>query len=121
MHCSHLHVLILGRTQKFVRVIFEKVVLQQVRDSQQQFGVQTAALENMIHIIPFAIEIAGEPCDGSLLTVQFVLYQFADVYHTPVLCKYLLIVGYVVGPSVSQIVRRYLCMLYARYRTVGIV
>ena len=70
-----------------------------MRDSQQQFGVQTAALEDMIHVGPFAIEIAGEPCDGSLLTVQFVLYQFADVYHTPVLCKYLLIVGYVVGNS----------------------
>lgn len=59
----------------------EEVVAQDAGDAQQQGGVDAFALEDGVHIGAFAAQLAGKPCHGAFLAVEFFFYQRPDVYH----------------------------------------
>ena len=63
------------------RIIAEEVVPQDDGDAQEHFGVDAPALEDVVHVGPFAGEASCEPRYGALLAAELRFDQFSDMYH----------------------------------------
>lgn len=48
-------------------------------DSEEEFRVDSGALENLVDVGAVAIELTGEPADGTLLALQLLLDELADM------------------------------------------
>lgn len=48
-------------------------------NSQEEFGVDSGALEDLIDVGSVAKKLAGKPADSSLLALQFFLDKLSDV------------------------------------------
>lgn len=48
-------------------------------DAEEKFRVDSGTLENLVDVGAVAIELAGEPADGTLLMLQLLLDELADV------------------------------------------
>ena len=59
-------------------IVDKEVAVECVADLQQEFGVDTAAVEDFIDIRAVAVEFLREPYYRSLLRSQFVLDNSAD-------------------------------------------
>lgn len=64
-----------------VREVTEEVMSKDCGYSLQQCGVYALALENIIDVLPLAVEFACEPCYRAFLSAEFLLDKFADVNH----------------------------------------
>ena len=60
-------------------ILAEEVVLQDVRDAHQKLRIDSGSLEEFIDVGAVTIELAGEPADGSFLSFQLFLDEFANV------------------------------------------
>ena len=74
-------ILLTLRVLVLFQIIAEEIVPQDVRDAQQHLGVDTPALEDIVDVGAFAVEMPCEPTHRALLAPEFRLDQFADVYH----------------------------------------
>jgi len=61
-------------------VVVKKIVFEQTGYTHQQLGVNALTLKDVIDIGSLAIEVASKPTHASLLTPEFGLNQFSDMY-----------------------------------------
>ena len=59
----------------------EEVFVEGFGDLEEEGGVETFALEDVIYVGAFATDFAGKPWGGALLDFKFLLEEFANVYH----------------------------------------
>ena len=64
----------------------EEVVFQDLRDAQQQVGVDAPASEDGVDVSALATQFACKPTDAPLLAAQFCLDEVPDVYHPMLFC-----------------------------------
>lgn len=55
--------------------------MQDFGNPEQQLRVDTLFLENLVYVRPVAIQLPGEPGNRAFLAVEFIFYQFPDMYH----------------------------------------
>ena len=63
------------------RQVLEEIVSEGCGDTPQQGRVNAFALENVVHVLPVAIQLAGKPCHRTFLKAQCFLDFSADMYH----------------------------------------
>ena len=67
-------------------VVAKKVVVEHLRYTQKQFGVDTFSFENGINIGAFATDLCSKPRDTTSLSAKFALYELPYVnvaFHQP--------------------------------------
>lgn len=60
-------------------VVAKKVVVEHLRYTQKQFGIDTFAFENSVHIGAFATDLCSKPRDTTPLSAKFALYELSYV------------------------------------------
>ncbi len=48
-------------------------MMQNIRNTEQQIGIDAFTLENRVHIGPLATQFVGEPRYGTFLALEFLL------------------------------------------------
>ncbi len=62
-----------------IRTNLEKIIVQRFTDLHQQIRVYPRTAENLIKILPRAVNILGKPSDASSLTFQFLSDHFSNM------------------------------------------